>query len=110
MHDIWVLGYGDIGSEWEPNMMAKFDLRKATYRNTFTVFPDSWTVVRVKFDNAGVALFRKLTFDRNFVVAGSIDREERLTEWTIFLFLSLIIRLSLLTGLVTDYPDCHIDP
>lgn len=60
MHDVWILGYGDVGSEWKENMVEDYDLQQATFRNTFSVFPDSWTSVRVKFDNAGVALFRKL--------------------------------------------------
>lgn len=63
MHEVWILEYGDNGSEWRPDAKKEYDLREATFRNTFTVFPNSWTAVRVKFDNAGVALFRKCVHD-----------------------------------------------
>lgn len=62
MHDVWVLAYGEQGAEWAPGAANSYDLTQATCRNTFAVYPGSWTAVRVKFDNAGIALFRTSDF------------------------------------------------
>lgn len=56
MHDFWILGYGDRHSPWTPADEKHYQLRDvALARNTFTLYPSSWTAIRVKFDNPGVA-------------------------------------------------------
>lgn len=61
MHDFWILGYGDRHSPWTPADEKHYQLRDvALARNTFTLYPSSWTAIRVKFDNPGVAFSRTL--------------------------------------------------
>lgn len=62
LHNFWLLGYGERGVFWTEEDMESYRTRRAVSRNTLTLFPDSWTAIRVKFDNAGVAHFRKLSF------------------------------------------------
>lgn len=56
LHNFWVLGYGDQdGSAWTPNDAASYDMARPVSRNTFNLFGNSWTAIRVKFDNPGIA-------------------------------------------------------
>lgn len=60
LHNFWVLAYGNQdGSAWTPADKKSYDLRRPVSRNTFNLHTDSWTAIRVKFDNPGVAFMRK---------------------------------------------------
>lgn len=58
MHNFWVLAYGDFRKAWSETDVERYETRRAVSRNTFTLYPGSWTAIRVKFDNPGVAHFR----------------------------------------------------
>lgn len=65
MHNVWVLGYGkDNYSPWTPADKRDYDMDHAISRNTFSLFPGSWTAVRLKADNPGLANFRKRPFPK----------------------------------------------
>lgn len=56
LHNFWVLGYGDqTGAGWKPADEQSYDLKRPVSRNNFNLFTDSWTAIRVKFNNPGVA-------------------------------------------------------
>lgn len=57
LHDFWVLGYGDSFTTWNESAEADYKLWKAPYRNTFGLYPTSWTAIRVRFNNPGAAIF-----------------------------------------------------
>lgn len=57
--NMWILGYGDNHATWTPSEVSKYKKFKSVERNTFNLYPNSWTAIRVRFDNAGIALFRK---------------------------------------------------
>lgn len=57
LHNFWVLGYGEYGEPWSADAEKGYDVRRAVSRNTFALYPLSWTAVRVRFDNAGAAHF-----------------------------------------------------
>lgn len=61
LHNFWVLGFGDYQVPWTTNEERKYEVYRAVERNTFNLYPGSWTAIRVRFDNPGIALFRKLS-------------------------------------------------
>jgi L-ascorbate oxidase len=74
LHNVWVMGFGEPGTTWSKSDIASYDTGSAVHRNTFMLYPQSWTAVRVRFDNAGAALFHchiisHLHMGMGFVVA-----------------------------------------
>lgn len=57
LNNFWVLAYGNGIETWTPSMKSRYNTRTPVYRNTFILYPGSWTAIRVKFDNAGFAHF-----------------------------------------------------
>jgi L-ascorbate oxidase len=74
LHNLWVLGFGEPGTTWSSRDVASYDTTTAVHRNTFMLYPQSWTAVRVRFDNPGAAMFHchilaHLHMGMTFVVA-----------------------------------------
>lgn len=59
MHNFWQLAFGEEHEPWSEEDEAGYDTTTAVFRNTFSLYPGSWTAIRVKFDNPGMAHFRK---------------------------------------------------
>lgn len=59
--NMYVLAHGDTNSTWSTDDARSYDVRTAVSRNTAVLHPNGWTALRLKGDNPGTALFRKLS-------------------------------------------------
>jgi L-ascorbate oxidase len=57
LHSVWVVGYGASPSTWTPADVKTYNLQNPPVRNTFLLYPVSWTAVRFRADNPGAANF-----------------------------------------------------
>lgn len=57
LHNFWVLGYGDHYSTWTPADSIGYDTITPVPRNMAILYPQSWTVLRFRADNPGIAFF-----------------------------------------------------
>jgi L-ascorbate oxidase len=57
LHSMWVLGYGEARTSWKPSDVSSYNTRNPPLRNTFMLYPQSWTAIRFKADNPGAANF-----------------------------------------------------
>lgn len=111
LHNFWVLGFGDYQVPWTPKEETKYKMYWAVERNTFNLYPASWTAIRVKFDNPGIALFRKFssTFKFHFRHISTESRNAgELSEDVDELEILLTTRHS--AQYLCMYTDCHILP
>lgn len=109
LHNFWVLGFGDYRVPWTPKEEKKYKLYRSIERNTFSLYPASWTAIRVRFDNPGVAHFRKLSLTFKFHFwHNPLNLEMRRKQSEDVDELDILLTTRRSTQYLCMYTDCHI--